>query len=82
VQRFLRYVRIEGCGGPDVTETVRLTIAAEAALLALDLPAGCLGPVRTVLVYPTAFVPERFAWVKANAPPAPHAALGPGTAAR
>lgn len=76
VQRFLRYVSIEGCGGLVVTDAVRLTIAAEAALLALNLPAGCLGPVRTVLVYPTAFVPERFAWVKANAPPAPHAALG------
>jgi Mlc titration factor MtfA (ptsG expression regulator) len=59
-----------------VTDRVRLTIAAEASLLALYLPEGCFGPLKAVLVYPTAFVPQRFAWVRENAPLAPHAALG------
>jgi hypothetical protein len=59
-----------------VTDRVRVTIAAEACLLALHLPATCFGPLKTVLVYPTAFVPRHFSWVDQRDSETPSATLG------
>jgi Mlc titration factor MtfA (ptsG expression regulator) len=76
VKRFLERVRVEGCNGLEVTDHMRLTIAAEACLLALNLPPGCFGPLRSVLVYPTAFVPRQFSWVRESGLEPPHGVLG------
>jgi Mlc titration factor MtfA (ptsG expression regulator) len=66
-ERLLRLVRvflsdkhIEGCGGLTLTEEMKVTIAAGACLLSLHLEGPCYPALRTVLVYPHAFVP-RFA---------------------
>ncbi len=67
----------EGCGGLELTTEMRLVIAAQAALLVLELPAGAYANLRAILVYPTTFVPKRAAdlrnWVQANSsgPPVP-----------
>jgi MtfA peptidase len=60
VQLFLSDKHFEGCGGLTVTEEMKVTIAAEACLLLLHLDGPCYPALRTVLVYPSAFVP-RFA---------------------
>ncbi|MDH4352252.1 MAG: M90 family metallopeptidase, partial [Gemmatimonadota bacterium] len=61
MQLFLREVPIEGCAGLEVTEEIRMTIAAQACLLLLKMPYPRYGRVRRVLVYPSAFVPTTVA---------------------
>lgn len=56
-QLFLREVPMEGCGGLELTEEVRVTIAATACLLLLNLPYPRFPGLRRVLVYPHTFVP-------------------------
>lgn len=55
---FLRDVPIEGCAGLEITEEIRVTIAAQACLLLLSMPYPRYTRVRRVLVYPSAFVPK------------------------
>jgi Mlc titration factor MtfA (ptsG expression regulator) len=62
IDHFIRHVHFEGIHGLQITPTIRITIAAQACLLALNLPRGALGNVKTVLVYPTAFLARRFSW--------------------
>jgi len=57
MQLFLREVAIEGCAGLEVTEQIRVTIAAQACLLLLKMRYPRYARVRHVLVYPSAFVP-------------------------
>ena len=58
MQLFLRDVPIEGCGGLEVTEEIRVTIAAQACLLLLKMPYPKYTRVDRVLVYPSSFVPK------------------------
>ena len=46
----------EGCGGQEITDEVRVTIAAHAALLALGFDDFCFEPVLSVLVYPGGYL--------------------------
>lgn len=55
---FLAEKRIEGCG-VEVTDGMRVTIAAHACLLTLRLDPDCYAKVRTILIYPRTFVPRR-----------------------
>jgi hypothetical protein len=55
VQVFLDEKRFEGCGGLDVTDEMRLTIAGYACLLLLGDPAGYYPRLGTVVVYPQSF---------------------------
>lgn len=48
-----------GCAGQVITDEVRVLVAAQAALLLLNRPAGYFRNLRQVLVYPGAFVVER-----------------------
>ncbi|HXL34786.1 MAG TPA: M90 family metallopeptidase [Gemmatimonadales bacterium] len=57
VQVFLADKHFEGCGGLTLTEEMKVTIAAGACLLLLHLEGPCYPTLRTVLVYPHAFVP-------------------------
>lgn len=61
MQLFLRDVPIEGCAGLEVTEEIRVTIAAQACLLLLSMPYPKYTRVRRVLVYPSTFVPKTVA---------------------
>jgi Mlc titration factor MtfA (ptsG expression regulator) len=48
-----------GCAGQEVDDEVRVTIAAQACLILLGRPARDFPNLRTILVYPGAFVVEK-----------------------
>src|SRR5579863_614446 len=56
IQVFLAEKTFEGCGGLQVTDEIRVTIAAQASLLLLHRVADYYPMLRTVLVYPGAYV--------------------------
>ncbi|MGI8890541.1 MAG: zinc-dependent peptidase [Chthoniobacterales bacterium] len=56
VQVFLAEKRFEGCGGLEVTEEMRVTIATQACLLLLHRKTDYFPRLVTVLVYPSGFV--------------------------
>lgn len=53
---FLNEVNFEGCGGLELTEEMRVTIAAQACLLLVGQEAIHYPRLRSVLVYPSTFV--------------------------
>ena len=53
---FVAEKRWEGCGGLEITETVQVTIAAQACLLLLGLDHALYADVETLLVYPSTVV--------------------------
>ena len=55
---FLREKTFQGCAGLQVTEEMKITIAAQACLLLLNLGGECYPNVQIVLVYPSTFVPK------------------------
>jgi hypothetical protein len=52
---FLNEKRFEGCGGLEVTEEMRVTVAGYACLLLLHDPAGYYPHLGTVVLYPKSF---------------------------
>jgi Mlc titration factor MtfA (ptsG expression regulator) len=60
VQQFLHQKKFVGCGGLELTDEMRVTIAGQACLLLLGHPGRVYPTLETVLVYPGAFlVPRR-----------------------
>lgn len=59
MQVFLAETRFIGCAGLDVTEDMRVTVAAQACLLLLGRPEPVFERLREVLLYPGAFVVDR-----------------------
>jgi hypothetical protein len=57
IQVFLEEKHWEGCGGLDLTDEIRITIAAQACLLQLGLPHDYYRNVKSILVYPSTVVP-------------------------
>lgn len=58
-QVFLEEKQWEGCGGLELSDEIRVTIAAEACLLQLGLPHDYYRNVESILVYPsTVVLPE------------------------
>ncbi|MBU3947681.1 MAG: zinc-dependent peptidase [Proteobacteria bacterium] len=57
MQVFLEEKHWEGCGGLDLTDEIRVTIAAQACLLLLGLPHNYYRNVDSILVYPSTVVP-------------------------
>ncbi|MGE0388318.1 MAG: zinc-dependent peptidase [Gammaproteobacteria bacterium] len=55
VQVFVAEKSFHGCDGFEITDAVRVTIAAQACLLIAARPNDCFARVRSVLVYPGAF---------------------------
>mgnify|MGYP006296716697 CR=1 FL=1 len=53
VQIFLDEKRFEGCGGQEITDEVRVTIAAQACVLLLNRPTDIYPRLTSVLVYPS-----------------------------
>lgn len=53
---FLSEKRFEGCGGQEITDEVRVTIAAQACLLLIGRNSRCYPKLRSVLVYPHTYL--------------------------
>lgn len=77
IQVFLAEKHVEGCGGLEMTDEIRVTIAAQACLLLLSLDADYYPDLRSILVYPTTVVP-RYARESSHGTVAgePHPVLG------
>ncbi len=76
-QVFVRDHAIEGCQGLEVTEEVKVTIAAQACLLLLNLRLPCYPKLRRVLVHPGVFASEDVrARLDKAVQPETHALLG------
>jgi Mlc titration factor MtfA (ptsG expression regulator) len=58
-QLFLDEEPMEGCNGLELTEEIRVTIAAQACLLLLNLRYPRYPRLKRILVYPGTFVPHR-----------------------
>jgi Mlc titration factor MtfA (ptsG expression regulator) len=56
VHVFLAEKRFEGCGGLEITDEIRITVAAQACVLLLGLRNGFYPKLVTILVYPHAYV--------------------------
>lgn len=56
INRFLFFKRFVGCAGLQVTEEMRVTIAACACLLILNRPTLLFKPVKWIYLYPAEFV--------------------------
>lgn len=56
---FLHEKVFIGCDGLDITDEIRVTIAAQACLLILKRPSNYYPNLRQILVYPDSFVVER-----------------------
>ena len=56
---FLNEKYFEGCGGLEITDEMRLTIAAQACILLLHRKTDYYPRLSSILVYPTAFVTRR-----------------------
>jgi len=59
VKQFLHQKTFVGCAGLEVTEEMRVTIAAQACLLLLGRPSRVYPGLHAVLVYPGAFLVPR-----------------------
>lgn len=53
VQVFIAEKNWEGCGGLELTDEMKVTIAAQACLLVLELPHRLFENVESILVYPS-----------------------------
>ncbi|MFB3893406.1 MAG: zinc-dependent peptidase [Phycisphaerae bacterium] len=56
---FLDEKRFEGCGGLEMTDEIRVTIAAQACVLLLGRTGGVFPQMRSIFVYPGAYVPDK-----------------------
>ena len=52
---FLGEQRFEGCGGLEITDEIRVTVAAQACMLLLNRPTGYYSGLGSILVYPGAY---------------------------
>ena len=59
VQVFLDEKTFEGCAGLELTEEIRVTIAAQACVLLLHRETDYFPDLATILVYPSAYVVDR-----------------------
>src|SRR5215471_12955760 len=50
--RFIECKSWEGCAGLQITDEIRVTIAAQACLLVLGFDDYCFEDLKTILVYP------------------------------
>jgi len=68
IQVFIAEKPFTGCAGQEISDEVRVTIAAQACLLILNRKTDYYPNLRQILVYPGAFVVERLAPVTLGAP--------------
>ena len=53
---FLAEKKFEGCGGLEITDEIKVTIAAQASMLLLNRKTSYFRKLRTILVYPHTYV--------------------------
>jgi Mlc titration factor MtfA (ptsG expression regulator) len=53
---FMAEKKFEGCGGLEITDEIRVTIAAQASMLLLNRPATYFPKLHTIVVYPHTYV--------------------------
>jgi Mlc titration factor MtfA (ptsG expression regulator) len=58
IKQFLHQKHFSGAGGLEISDEIRVTIAAEACMLILNRPSGVYRGLRYIIVYPTAFIVE------------------------
>src|SRR5712692_2963878 len=58
IRVFLAEKRFEGCGGLEMTDEIRVTIAAQACLLLLHRKTDYFPRLLTILVYPSTYMVE------------------------
>jgi Mlc titration factor MtfA (ptsG expression regulator) len=56
IQVFLREKHFEGCGGLEITDEIRLTVAAQACVLILGLENEFYPRLQSILVYPSVYI--------------------------
>lgn len=66
VQIFLAEKRFEGCGGLELTEEIRVTIAAQACLLLLHRETDYYPRLMTILVYPSSYTTNETRYLGGN----------------
>ena len=59
IRQFLHQKHFSGAGGLEITDEIRVTIAAEACMLLVNRRTGVYPSLRYIIVYPAAFVVER-----------------------
>ena len=59
IKQFLHQKHFSGSGGLEITDEIRVTIAAEACMLILNRPSSVYSKLRYIIVYPTAFIVDR-----------------------
>ena len=59
IQIFLSEKKFVGCNGIEITDEIRVTVAAQACLLLLNRKTDFYPKLQTILVYPRAFVKEQ-----------------------
>jgi len=59
IKQFLHQKTFTGAGGLEITDEVRVTIAAEACMLLVNRKTGVYPALRYIIVYPSAFVVDR-----------------------
>ena len=62
IQVFLEEKQFEGCGGQEITDEVRVLIAAQACLLLLHRDTDCYPRLRSILVYPSSYIAKTWHW--------------------
>jgi Mlc titration factor MtfA (ptsG expression regulator) len=56
IKVFLYDKSFEGCGGLELNDEIRVTVAAQACLLLLNKHVRCYPKLRSILIYPSAYV--------------------------
>jgi len=59
IRQFLHQKHFSGAGGLEITDEIRVTIAAEACMLLLNRKTRVYPSLRYIIVYPSAFVVDR-----------------------
>lgn len=59
IKVFVAEKQFVGCDGLEITDEIRITIAAQACLLLLNRDTGYYPKLRQILVYPAAFIVEK-----------------------
>jgi Mlc titration factor MtfA (ptsG expression regulator) len=73
---FLDEKRFEGCGGLEITDEIRVTIAAQACMLLLNRKTKCYPRLLSILVYPSAYLAEKATRLGSTEVIAQHGRLG------
>jgi len=61
VNVFLAEKKFEGCGGQEITDEVRVSIAGQACMLLLNRDTSFFSKLRTIYVYPAAYAAKQAA---------------------